>query len=57
MLLTDEDCKSCTRYYEYDATVSFREVPDVVAVAHSAPGEVLEMRALEIEEETPTVLI
>lgn len=54
ILLDDEECGSCTRYYEYDATVSFRETPDVVAVAHSAPEEVLEMRALVIEEERTT---
>ncbi|ERJ04627.1 membrane lipoprotein [Halorhabdus tiamatea SARL4B] len=54
ILLNDNECESCTRYYEYDATVSFRKTPDIVAVAHSAPEDVMEMRALVIEEETTT---
>ncbi|UVE52399.1 hypothetical protein KU306_17450 (plasmid) [Haloferax larsenii] len=31
------ECPSCTRYYDYEATVSFRETPSVVAVFHSDP--------------------
>lgn len=34
-------CPSCTRYYDYDATVSFRETPSVVVGFHSDP-EILE---------------
>lgn len=38
-VITDDDasCPSCTRYYEYEATATFRETPSVVTVAHSDP--------------------
>ncbi|MGB9964718.1 hypothetical protein [Halobacterium hubeiense] len=50
----DGSCASCPRYYEYEATVSFREPPDVVAVAHSSPEDVMEMRALVVDAEPAT---
>lgn len=54
IVVTDAEECDCTRYYDYEATVTFRETPDVVAVAHSDP-RVLDMRALVIEEDpTPT---
>ncbi|ELZ84732.1 hypothetical protein C453_11976 [Haloferax elongans ATCC BAA-1513] len=38
VIATDSaDCPSCTRYYDYEATVSFRETPSVVVVFHSDP--------------------
>ncbi|MCF2165975.1 hypothetical protein KV541_04920 [Halobacterium salinarum] len=49
-----EACVDCTHYYDYEATVTFRETPDVVAIAHSDP-KVLDMRALIIEEDRTTI--
>lgn len=48
-----ESCSSCTRYYDYEATVSFRETPETVAVFHSDP-EPLEGWSLTLGEDTPT---
>lgn len=46
-----EGCSSCTRYYDYKATVSFRETPRTVVLVHSDP-EPLEGWALELDEKT-----
>ncbi|CQH64240.1 uncharacterized protein HHUB_4332 (plasmid) [Halobacterium hubeiense] len=52
IIITESEACDCTRYYDYEATVTFRETPGVVAVAHSAPEEVLDMQAIVLDEET-----
>lgn len=54
VVVTDAEECGCPRYYDYEATVSFRETPDVVAVAHSAPEDLLDMRTIILDEGTTT---
>lgn len=54
VVVTDAEECGCPRYYDYEATVSFRETPDVVAVAHSAPEDLLDMQTIILDEGTTT---
>ena len=50
----ETDCASCTRYYEYEATTSFRETPSVVEVFHSDPDPLAAIGTTTLQEDDST---
>ncbi|NEU57812.1 hypothetical protein [Halorussus sp. MSC15.2] len=46
----DAQCPSCTRYYEYKGTATFREAPSVAVAFHSDPDVLADVGAVILSE-------